>query len=77
MASPAEKRRGCMDCTVHDYHSHLLPEKISSERERFWDKILTLACNTCRCYFNYHSKNRYRLDDFFVQKLSMKLRVET
>lgn len=74
MALQAEEKRSCMDCVIHKYHDDL-PEKITTERQRFWDKVLTLACNTCRDYSNYHSKSRYRLNDFFVQKLGTKLGV--
>ena len=74
MASQAEEKRSCMGCVIHKYHDDL-SEKIITGREMFWDKVLTLACNTCRDYSNYHSKTKYRLNDFFVQKLGVKLGV--
>lgn len=75
MVSQAEKKKDCMGCVIYDYHSHLLPEKITTERERFWDKVLTLACNTCKDYSNWHSRKKYVLNDFFVQKIGLKLGV--
>lgn len=74
---PQTEKKKCMDCVIYDYHSRLLPEKIVTERQRFWDKVLTLACSTCRDYSNYHSKQKHRLNDFFVQKLGMKMGVKT
>jgi len=68
--------RGCMGGVMYEYHSHLLPERIRNEKQRRWDRVLTEACNTCDNYSNYHDKNRFVLDDAFIETLRMKLHME-
>ncbi|MDI6916581.1 MAG: hypothetical protein QMC80_02145 [Thermoplasmatales archaeon] len=65
----------CMNDVMYEYHSHLLPEKIRSEKQRRWDKVLTEACNTCKDYSNYHDKNSFVLDDAFVEGLRIKMHI--
>ena len=71
-----QKERECMNGVMYEYHSHLLPERIRTEKQRRWDRVLTAACNTCNNYSNYHDKNRFVLDDAFVEKLRIKMHME-
>ena len=70
-----QTKRDCMNGVMYEYHSYLLPEKIRTEKQKRWDRVLTVACNTCDGYSNYHDKNVFVLDDAFVEGLRMKLHV--
>ena len=70
-----QKERECMNGVMYEYHSHLLPERIRTEKQRRWDRVLTAACNTCKDYSNYLDKNRFVLDDVFVETLRIKMHV--
>ena len=70
-----QTKRDCMNGVMYEYHSHLLPEKIRTEKQRRWDRVLTAACNTCNNYSNYHDKNRFVLDDVFVESLRIKMHI--
>ena len=71
-----QTKRDCMNSVMYEYHSHLLPEKIRTEKQKRWDRVLTAACNTCDGYSNHHDKNVFVLDDAFVEGLRMKLHME-
>jgi len=64
-----------MNSVMYEYHSHLLPEKIRTEKQKRWDRVLTVACNNCEDYSNYHGKDAFVLDDAFVETLRMKLHI--
>jgi len=70
-----QKERECMNGVMYEYHSHLLPERIRTEKQRRWDRVLTAACNNCNNYSNYHDKNRFVLDDVFVETLRIKMHI--
>ena len=71
-----QTKRDCMKDVIYEYHSHLLPERIRTEKQKRWDRVLTAACNTCKDYSNYHDKNRFVLDDVFVETLRIKMHIE-
>jgi len=70
-----QTKRDCMNSVMYEYHSHLLPEKIRTEKQKRWDRVLTEACNNCDGYSNHHDKNRFVLDDAFVESLRIKMHI--
>ena len=67
----------CSNCLVYTYQNNL-PSKIITQREHYWNEVLTICCRTC----NYQQHNNFcnskiyrdKVNDVFVKKLEIKLR---
>ena len=64
-----------MSCAMYEYHTYLLPEKISTKKEKEWDRVLTHACNTCNDYSSWHSKEKYPLNEELIMHLKKELKL--
>lgn len=71
--TPSEK--DCMTCVMYEYHTYQPPKRIVSEKQRELDEVLTAMCNLCSSYSNWHDKEKYKLNDYTINKFKLKLKV--
>ncbi|MEW6070750.1 MAG: hypothetical protein AB1485_09050 [Candidatus Thermoplasmatota archaeon] len=66
----------CASCLIYDYHTYNLPEKITTQAQKYKDTVLTIACNTCTNCSNYIPNNPgAKVNERFLKSLEMKFKV--
>ena len=70
-----EIKRCCVDCLIYKYQDNL-PDKVVTQRQHYWDEVLTIACRTCNQHSNFCDPKIYSdmINDVFVKKLENILR---
>ncbi|MBU4501117.1 MAG: hypothetical protein KKA79_00880 [Nanoarchaeota archaeon] len=71
-----ERKRCCSDCVVYKYQNNL-PDRITTQRQRCWDTVMSICCRTCNQHSNFMCNLQTHtnvIDDVFIKKLEILLR---
>jgi len=73
------EKKCCTSCLFFTYHDDKFVEsfKVTTQRERYWDEVLTICCRTCNQHSNFMCNLQTHtnvIDDVFIKELEIKLK---